>query len=185
MLTTTPPRHVLSVAFRPRYPVCLPVGFLKHIRTLLPLAIALAATPLLAVSTNAATSDQTARDRAALIALYDATDGRNWRQQDGWLTDEPLASWHGVSLADGRVTRLKLPNNRLVGRLPAEVGVLTELRRLELPGNRLEGRPKTLGRLTQLNGLGLRANRLSGPIPPQLAGSRDRFRENNCSGTID
>ena len=170
MLTTTAPRNVLSVSFRPRNPVCSPVEFLKQLRTSLPLAIALAATPLLAVSTDAATSDHTARDRSALIALYEATDGRNWREQDAWLTDEPLHSWQGVSLSDGRVTRLRLPNNRLVGRLPPEVGMLTELRRLELPGNSLEGRiPDTIGALSALTHLDLRWNSLDGHIPPPLA----------------
>ena len=35
-------------------------------------------------------------DRAALVALYNATDGPNWAEKDNWLTDKPLAQWHGV-----------------------------------------------------------------------------------------
>ena len=147
-----------------------PVEFPRHLRKSLPLVVALAATPSLTVSTDAATSDHTARDRAALIALYEATDGRNWRHQDAWLTDEPLDSWHGVSLVDGRVTRLKLSNNRLVGRLPAELGTLTDLRRLELPGNSLQGQvPDTIGDIAALTHLDLRWNSLDGHIPLSLA----------------
>ena len=32
----------------------------------------------------------TADDRAALTALYEATDGPNWTENDNWLTDAPL-----------------------------------------------------------------------------------------------
>ena len=134
------------------------------------LAIALATTVLMGISTSAATSDNETGDRATLIALYEATDGQNWRHQDAWLTDEPLDSWHGVSLADGRVTQLDLSNNRLNGRLPSEVGMLTELRRLELPGNHLHGNvPDAIGDLAALTHLDLRWNSLDGHVPPSLA----------------
>ena len=136
----------------------------------MPFAICLATTVLVAVSTSAATSEDETRDRAALVALYEATDGQNWRHQDAWLTDEPLESWHGVSLADGRVTQLNLSNNRLNGRLPQDVGMLTELRRLELPGNHLHGYvPDAIGDLAALTHLDLRWNSLDGHLPPSLA----------------
>ena len=48
-------------------------------------------------------------DRAALVALYEATDGPNWLNSDGWLTDAPLQDWYGVGTdAYGRVVRLDL-----------------------------------------------------------------------------
>lgn len=49
-------------------------------------------------------------DRAALVALYNATDGPNWVNSENWLTDAPLGEWHGVSTHDhtGRVTRIEL-----------------------------------------------------------------------------
>lgn len=136
----------------------------------MPFAICLATTVLVAVSSSAATSEDETRDRAALVALYEATDGQNWRHQDAWLTDEPLESWHGVSLADGRVRQLNLSNNRLNGRLPQDVGMLTELRRLELPGNHLHGYvPDAIGDLAALTHLDLRWNSLDGHLPPSLA----------------
>ena len=48
-------------------------------------------------------------DRAALVAFYEATDGPNWVNNAGWLTDAPLGDWYGVD-ADGRgrVVRLNL-----------------------------------------------------------------------------
>ena len=48
-------------------------------------------------------------DRAALIALYEATDGPNWVNSENWLTDAPLGKWFGVRTdASGRVVGLDL-----------------------------------------------------------------------------
>ena len=35
-------------------------------------------------------SELAARDRAALEALYNATEGEDWARRDNWLTDAPL-----------------------------------------------------------------------------------------------
>jgi hypothetical protein len=46
-------------------------------------------------------------DRAVLVALYEATDGPNWRDDTNWLSDAPLGDWYGVETnASGRVVRL-------------------------------------------------------------------------------
>ena len=46
----------------------------------------------------------TSGDRAALVALYNATDGPNWVSNENWLTDAPLGEWYGVDTdASGRV----------------------------------------------------------------------------------
>ena len=43
-------------------------------------------------------------DRAALVALYNATDGENWWDKINWLSDKPLGEWYGViTNAQGRV----------------------------------------------------------------------------------
>ena len=79
-------------------------------------------------------------DRAALVALYEATDGENWTNRTNWLSDRPLAEWNGVSTnSDGRVTHLLLFGNGLNGPLPAQLANLTELEFLLLDGNRLTG----------------------------------------------
>ena len=36
-----------------------------------------------------------ATDRAALVALYHATDGANWGDNTNWLSDAPLGEWSG------------------------------------------------------------------------------------------
>ena len=46
-------------------------------------------------------------DREILAALYHATDGPNWVNQENWLSDRTLGEWHGVTTdAEGRVTHL-------------------------------------------------------------------------------
>ena len=86
-------------------------------------------------------------DRAALVALYTATDGANWERNRNWLTYRSLDSWDGVSANEtGRVTALHLNENMLNGELPAELGNLDKLDSLDLRGNQLSGCiPNSLG----------------------------------------
>ena len=110
-----------------------------------------------------------ASDRAALVALYNATDGPNWNNNRNWLSSRPLDQWHGVTVRNGRVTRLLLLSNRLSGRIPSELGNLARLERLDLVSNRLTGSiPPELGNLADLQQLRLAQNKLVGPLPPEL-----------------
>ena len=46
-------------------------------------------------------------DRAALVALYNATGGANWKHKTNWLTNEALSEWQGVRTdVSGRVAHL-------------------------------------------------------------------------------
>ena len=38
-----------------------------------------------------------ALERAVLADFFEAMDGDNWTNSDGWLSDAPLGQWHGVS----------------------------------------------------------------------------------------
>ena len=109
-------------------------------------------------------------DSAALIALYNATDGDNWADNTNWLTDKPLAEWFGVTTdGDGRVVRLNLGSNNLSGSIPPELGKLSKLTYLRIPSNQLSGPiPSELGKLSSLTYLSLSRNQLSGPIPSEL-----------------
>ena len=91
--------------------------------------------------TPAATAaPQPSLDRPTLVALYNATDGPNWANNDNWLSDSPIGEWHGVETdAMGRVTGLGLDGNQLSGEIPAELGDLANLLELGLDGNQLSG----------------------------------------------
>ena len=129
-------------------------------------------------------------DRAALVALYNATGGPHWKINNNWLSDVPIGEWIGVTTDDnGRVIELALGVNQLSGEIPAELGDLTNLEGLWLDRNQLTGEiPAELGNLTNLTHLYLRVNQLSGEIPPELdnlANLRElRLRENQLSGEI-
>ena len=74
-----------------------------------------------------------ASDRAALIALYNATEGGSWTTRTNWLSGRPLDEWHGVTTdGGGRVTALDLYENGLTGEIPPELGGLSNLRQLVL-----------------------------------------------------
>ena len=110
-------------------------------------------------------------ERAALVALYNATDGPNWADSTNWLTDKPVGKWYGVStdFFEGRVVKLALSNNQLSGEMPPELGNLANLGHLSLSHNQLTGQiPTELGNLTGLRGLSLERNMLDGCIPYAL-----------------
>ena len=110
-----------------------------------------------------------ARDKAVLVALYNATNGRNWEKNDNWLSNKPVSNWHGVTVSNGRVTGLSLGGNRLTGTIPPELGNLSGLKELKLSGNQLGGTiPTELGKLSSLTELSISNNQLVGTIPPEL-----------------
>lgn len=109
-------------------------------------------------------------DRAALTALYEATNGGSWKNSSNWLSDAPLAQWYGVEVdASGRVAELQLEGNDLEGRIPPEIGDLHGLTGLDLGKNALTGPiPPEIGGLADLRSLVLWSNHLEGPIPPRI-----------------
>ena len=91
-------------------------------------------------------------DRAALVALYNATNGANWTDKANWLSDEPLGEWQGVTTDDdGSVTQIRLGDNNLVGSIPSDLGDLSNLEILALEVNQISGViPGELGNLSNL-----------------------------------
>ena len=109
-------------------------------------------------------------DRTALGALFYATDGQNWINNTHWMSNKPLGQWYGVTTtSDGRVSRVELGENQLIGNIPLELGNLTELTYLVLNRNHLSGEiPPELGHLGKLETLELARNSLGGEIPREL-----------------
>ena len=144
------------------------------------------------------TSSALLGDRAALIALYKATDGPNWTNSTNWLdppeevvtfTAQQLDAWYGVTVSEGRVRSVELPLNNLQGVLPKELGDLSMLTRLQLPDNGLHGTiPAELENLRNLRQLHLQNNQLGGGVPEAL-GNLTALEQlwlfgNSLSGTI-
>ena len=129
-------------------------------------------------------------ERAALIALYDSTDGANWGNNTNWLGAVGTeCTWYGVTCTGGHVQELGLGSNQLSGVIPPELGDLSNLQHLALYFNQLSGSiPSELGNLSSMKQLILSYNQLSGSIPPEL-GNLSSLRElllagNQLSGSI-
>ena len=130
-----------------------------------------------------------------LASIYEATNGRDWENNDNWVTNAPLNEWYGVSTdADGRVTGLHLGFNNLQGKIPPAIGGLTKLQNLDLSVNLHLSGPlpaeffqlsnlqylylpsvglggplsPEFGELTELRVLNLAATGLGGPLPPEI-----------------
>jgi gliding motility-associated-like protein len=112
-------------------------------------------------------------DSLALVALYNATNGRNWTvknvngQVSPWVLTQPMTKWYGIELgAQGCVTNIDLdgddalfggwsddpPGMNLVGSLTDSLRFMTDVWRMSLRGNRnLVGvLPNRFGQMTAL-----------------------------------
>jgi Leucine-rich repeat (LRR) protein len=135
---------------------------------------------LIALSINSAVYGAIpASERAALIALYNSTNGNGWTDNSGWKAAPVDAdgfampgtenTWKGVSVTDDHVEKISLPQNNLTGTIPPEVGNLANLDTLYLSFNELTGTiPLELCGLTNLRSLEISYNQLTGTVPPEL-----------------
>jgi len=63
-------------------------------------------------------------DRSVLLDIYVQLDGEKWDRSDNWLSEANFCNWYGVECwnlgdtKDGRVRKILLPNNNLVGTVP-------------------------------------------------------------------
>lgn len=74
-----------------------------------------------------------------LEALYNATNGNNWKNKDGWMGNSDFCSWHGLQCnAKGEVERIMLGGNNLVGTVPTDIYTLPGLQMLWLYSNAIE-----------------------------------------------
>ncbi len=114
--------------------------------------------------------DPFAKERAALIDLYNATNGAQWTHHDNWGSDKPLSEWYGIKLDDeGHVLTLDLNENNLCGSIPKSIGDLSYVTKISVYDNQLEETlPESIGYLTNLEFFYVDGNRLTGSIPSWL-----------------
>ena len=130
-------------------------------------------TPVLTCLTGGAVADPVnnpglAVDCEVLLAAKDTLAGSATLD---WSVSVPIDQWEGVTVGgtSRRVTGLNLGGKGLTGRIPAELGSLTNLEVLHLHRNQLAGAiPASLGSLSDLSELALGGNQLTGPIPAEL-----------------
>jgi len=109
---------------------------------------------------------------AALVNLYNITDGDNWLNNSNWGNAD-INSWFGVSAfgppGSLNVWFLQLGNNNLNGIIPGTLGELFELRILDLSNNNLFSFvPSQLGDLNNLEVILLGNNFLDGSVPVSI-----------------
>ncbi len=104
----------------------------------------------------------------ALVAIYDGTDGPNWRGGRGpqWLELIDPCEWRRVT-CEGGVTELNLGSLLINGPIPAEIGNLVNLTRLGLSLNSITSVPAEIGNLTSLQNLSISRNELTA-IPAEI-----------------
>lgn len=104
------------------------------------------------------------REEIALLELHARTNGHEWTHP--WDLDQPISTWYGVKVKDGKVVALDLADNNLKGNLPLTVGNLRNLEYLDLSDNELTGRmPRELRKFDNLKYLDLSANMFKGTLP--------------------
>ena len=109
-------------------------------------------------------ADIPASEMEALKALYNATNGDNWKNKDGWFKDgtDPCKDWFGITCtSDGNhIQALSLSNNNLEGTLPEEIGLLADnLVSVDFGLNKLTGcLPANFSILTKLYAISLKEN---------------------------
>uniref|UniRef100_A0A0D9WRI9 Receptor kinase-like protein Xa21 n=1 Tax=Leersia perrieri TaxID=77586 RepID=A0A0D9WRI9_9ORYZ len=150
---------------------------------------------LLATFSAAETATNTATDHLALMDFRSMITGDPSQALGSWGNQSiPMCQWHGVTcgargVRRGRVIALDLPELNLEGIIASSLGNLTHLRQLDLRANSFHGIiPSELGRLAQLEHLNLSSNSIGGEIPPALAFCKHlqvvSLRHNNFQGVI-
>ncbi len=132
-------------------------------------------------------------DSLAAVSFFLMTDGFNWTTTANWLSRQPLQTWSGLTVQNGRITSLALPNNKVNGSITSaivQLSAMSALRTLNLSGNALAGLlPSAIGAMRTLRTLNLSAVGLSGALPQEL-GNLDslevlRLDTNRLTGALE
>ncbi len=103
-------------------------------------------------------------DCEALVSLFNAVDGKNWKNSEGWLYDPYVCRWYGVYC--GKDYSLYLRGNKLKGSLPAKFYTLSGFPHIDLGENQLgPSLSDSFFKMPQLKTLRLDHNQFSGTLP--------------------
>lgn len=106
-------------------------------------------------------------EKVALIDFYNATKGKEWKEE--WDLSKSVSTWKGVSILEGNVIAIVLPNNNLSGTLPDSFGKISKLKVLNLQGNQISGTsPNSFSKLSLLEHCNLSFNQMKGNLPNNL-----------------
>lgn len=111
------------------------------------------------------------QERFGLATLYFSTNGKGWINRENWLSPNSVCIWIGLSCDDATnsVIALTFNANNLQGKIPGELGKLSQLRIMNLQQNSLTGSlPSGLGLLTNLGTLNVYSNAFIGSIPTEF-----------------
>lgn len=145
-------------------------------------------------------------ERYALAVYYYALGGDTWDFKMNFLTPDDTCLWYqtlrttqgqrnnfGVQCnpnGEGKVSVLLMPWNNMIGQLPEEIGLLTDLQFLAIPSNRnLYGPlPEVMRKLTKLEFLHVAGNAFDGDLPEWIGDltklSSLALSDNNFQGSI-
>ena len=107
----------------------------------------------------------------ALEALYEATDGANWTQNEGWQIgtdpcDPSTPPFAGITCNGNQIVAVLLILFGLQGHLPTELGLLTNVEYFDFSSNMMSGTvPTQVGNLRAYSFDARNAVFLSGTIP--------------------
>ena len=127
-------------------------------------------------------SIRTALERYVMAVLYYTTNGPSWNNHQlnrndvcTWneqISDDIPDTWTGVacSVSGGTIDSLSLWRNNLVGPVPWELVLLTDLKSIIFNDNRLSGSiPTRISELSTLETFVLRSNKLEGGLPATIS----------------
>jgi gliding motility-associated-like protein len=121
-----------------------------------------------------ATSQVLEADSLVLVNLYNSNGGSTWTNSTNWLATD-VDTWFGVSVADNRVTEIRLNNNTVVGDLSNGLATLDSLQVLSVTGNELTAVPNLSG-LTSLDTLQVGSNKLTfADVIPNISAGLDSY----------
>jgi hypothetical protein len=80
------------------------------------------------------------QDRVVVASFFEALGGRSWYEHTNWMSNTSVCSWFGIGCdKEGKVTSLSLPKNNVEGSLETILGLLQDLKTLDLSQNLIAG----------------------------------------------